>query len=177
MLKKLPIFLCCNSSKSYLLCLLALPVLLNAAHALAKTKCKLLCDCISRLGIQQYVRILRGNRMLPIIFLRVPRTLGLQLANSGCYTGTSIATFHSMHSILPCHAHVVTSDYAISVGNVPVPPDFLRIFLALCCLLYLTYFSEIYAGRLGLGLLSDWTHTDVHHSTCVQTHLRRHHNW
>jgi len=33
-----------------------------------------------------------------------------------------------------------------------VLPDFLLIFLALCFLLELAYFSELYAGRLGTGL-------------------------
>ena len=40
-----------------------------------------------------------------------------------------------------------------------VLPDFLLIFLALCFLLELAYFSEPYAGRLGTGLLlhnQDW---------------------
>ena len=130
-LKKLPIFLCCNSSKSDLFFLLAVPILLIAARALAKTKCKLLRDRVSRLAIRKYVRFPHGDRMPPFVFLRVPSTLGLQSAKSGCYAGTSIATFHS---VLPCRTRVVTSDYAISVGNAPVPPDFLPIFPALCCL-------------------------------------------
>ena len=60
--------------------------------------------------------------------------LGLQLAENGCYTGTSITTFHS---VLPFYntVRVVTSDFTISLGNAPVPPDFLPIFPALCCLL------------------------------------------
>ena len=68
-----------------------------------------------------------GDRMAPFVFLRVLSTLGLQLAQNGCYTGTSIATFHS---VLPFHSAmlVVTSDYAISLCNTPVPPDFLPIF-------------------------------------------------
>ena len=104
-LEKLPIFLCFNSSTSYLFFLLAVPILPIAAHALAKTKCKLLRDRVSRLGIQKYVRFPHGDRMPSFVFLRVPSTLGLQSAKSGCYTGTSIATFHS---VLPCRARVVT---------------------------------------------------------------------
>ena len=46
---------------------------------------------------------------------------------------------------------VVTSDYAIPLGNAPVPSHFLPIFLALCSLAYI-FFPEIYAGRLGAGL-------------------------
>ena len=90
LLEKLPIFLCCSSSKSYLFFLLAIPILLIAAHALAKTKCKLLRDRVSRLGIRKYVRFPHCNRMPPFVVLRVPSTLGLQSAKSGCYTGTSL---------------------------------------------------------------------------------------
>ena len=40
-LEWLPILLCCNSSKSYQFCLLAVPILFITAHALAQTKYKL----------------------------------------------------------------------------------------------------------------------------------------
>ena len=57
-----------------------------------------------------------GDRMATIVFLRVPSALGIQLAKNGCYTGTSIANFHLA---LPFYNAIciVTSDYAISLGN------------------------------------------------------------
>ena len=53
---------------------------------------------VSRLPIQKCFP--HGDRMAPFVFLQVPSTLGLQSAKNGCYSGTCIATFHS---VLPCH--------------------------------------------------------------------------
>ena len=75
-LVKLPIFLCRNSSKSYLFFLLAVPILLIAAHALAKTKCKLLRDRVSRLGIRKYVRFLHAIECASFRFLANSEHLG-----------------------------------------------------------------------------------------------------
>ena len=62
------------------------------------------------------MRFPHGHRMAPFVFLQVPSALCLQSAKNGCYTGTSNATFHL---VLPFYnaMRVVTSDYAISLGN------------------------------------------------------------
>ena len=105
-LVKLSIFLCCNSSKFYLFFLLAVPILLIAAHALAQTKCKLLRDRVSRLGIRKYVHFPHGDRMRLLSFffffcefrvpwafnrLRVDATLEL-------VPPLSIQSYHSMRA-------------------------------------------------------------------------------
>ena len=114
---------CCNSSKSYLFCLLYFSLLLTL-----KLRPSVAGD---KLAIRKYVHFPHGDRMAPFIFLRV---LEHKSAKNGCYTGTSITTFHSE---LPFYNDmcVVTSDYAISLDNAPVPLGFLPIFSALCGLL------------------------------------------
>ena len=49
-----------------------------------------------------------------------------------------------------CYAHSM-NDYTISLGNTFNLPNFLPVFQALCFLLQLVYFSEIYVSRLGKG--------------------------
>ena len=67
-LTKLPIFLCCNS-KSYLFCLLAVPVLLITAHTLAQSSVSYLINHVSRLAIRKYARFPHRDRMGPFVFL------------------------------------------------------------------------------------------------------------
>ena len=132
-LEKLPIFLCCNS-KSYLFCLLPVPISLNIAHTLGTSY---LCDSVTWLEKSwRYEDTLfaHGNRMAPCVFLQVPSALGIQTAKNRCYTGASVGKFHL---VLPFYngMRVVTSDYTISLWNVTVPPDFLPTFPALRCLI------------------------------------------
>ena len=79
--------------------------------------------------------------MAPFVFLRVPSVFDLQSAKNGWYIGTSIATFHSVlpqivnlrglqSQSMVNAVRVVTCDCAISLGNAPVPPDFLHIYTA-----------------------------------------------
>ena len=156
------IFLCCNPSKSYLFCLLAVPILLITTHALAQTKC---ITCMWALWTRNLLRVFgepnssphegwrQASDMKICVFLMalewllsfsckfwVLRTLRLQPAKNGCYTGTSIATFYS---VLPFYNTmcIVMSDYAISLGNTPVPLDFLPIFPA-CIMLHSYLFFQ-----------------------------------